>query len=129
MASGLDGLGMGGAWGQLIGVMNREPAPPPPRNQQAATARMPPSAKSRAKRTYSWAKPWVPCRRRTDGNGPAPAGWATAIRSSPSSGDATLNHCTASPSVPAGALASEIIGMLLGILRIGWATTSEKGKV
>ena len=58
---------MEGAWGQLIGVMNREPAPPPPRNQQAATARMPPSAKSWAKRTYSWAKPWLPCRRRNGG--------------------------------------------------------------
>src|SRR5262249_14770599 len=73
-------------------------------------ASRPPSARSRAKRTYSWAKPWLPCRRRTVGNGPAPDGCATAANMTPISGTATFTHRTASVSVRGGAPATDTIG-------------------
>jgi hypothetical protein len=110
MASSLRGSGRGGAFGPTIGVIKRVPAPPPSRNQQAATLSSPPLARSCARRTYSCAKPWLPCRSKILGKGPVPLGRATAAIKPPTSGTVMLIHWASSFSVPAGALATETIG-------------------
>ena len=85
-----------------IGVIKRVPAPPPSRNQQAATLSSPPPARSCARRTYSFAKPWLPCRSKILGKGPVPLGRATAAIKPPTSGTVMLIHWASSFSVPAG---------------------------
>ena len=126
-ASWLRGSGRGGAFGHTIGVIKRVPAPPPSRNQQAATLSSPPLARSCARRTYSCAKPWLPCKSKILGKGPVPLGRATAAIKPPTSGTVMSIHWASSLSVPAGASATETIGF--GPIKAGLtarpATTSR----
>ena len=99
-ASWLRGSGRGGAFGHTIGVIKRVPAPPPSRNQQAATLSSPPLARSCARRTYSCAKPWLPCKSKILGKGPVPLGRATAAIKPPTSGTVMSIHWASSPPLP-----------------------------